>query len=158
MPLIDITHFFGDFNIGQKSEASVKNKIDQYITAYESEYLDKALGEDFAHLVNSSTSDPRFDPLEDLLKQKPSPIAGYVFCKYQRSESVVASGSGDIKVKSENASRSPESYRIRVAWNIMVDRTKTIQKYLMENSSTYPEFKYCDVSQSVLTKINDFGI
>lgn len=158
MSLIDHTYFFGDFNIGQKSSDPVKNKIGQYISAYESEYLDKALGADFAHLVNVSTSDPRFDTLEEMLTEKPSPIAGYVFCKYQKSEVSVASGSGDITVRPENSTRSPESYRMRVAWNLMVNLTRKIHKYLLDNAETFPEFRYCDINRSVVTKTNDFGI
>lgn len=158
MSLIDIQYFFNDFNIAQKSEPSVASKIQEYIDMYELEYIEGALGEDFAALFNASTGVTRFTPLEALLKKEPSPIAGYVFYHYLRSEAIVATGSGDAKMKAENATRSPESYRMRIAWNIMVDKTRAIHKYLAKNSSVFPEFDLYETNCELVSKVNDFGL
>lgn len=158
MSLISLDNFFNDFNVAQKSESSVTSKLQEYIDMYEPEYIEGALGEDFAVLFNASSTPSRFDPLEEMLKKEPSPIAGYVFYHYLRSEAIVATGSGDARLKSENASRSPESFRLRIAWNIMVERTIKIQNYLIKNKVTFPEFNLCYTNFELRKKVNDFGL
>lgn len=157
MSLIDVTYFFGEFNIGQKSHQEVKDNIQRYIDTYEAEYLEKALGEDFAALYNGST-DPRFDDLTDMLKKKPSPIAGYVFFNYQNDMFIQAGGMGDVRTDSENSERSPETYRMTKAWNIMVKYTKRIQRYLRENKSLFPEFSIYKTDCYLVQQVNSFGL
>lgn len=158
MPLITEQDFFDDFNIAQKREDSVAAKIASYIDMYEQEYIEGALGEDFAALFNANLADARFAELQDILTRRPSPIAGYVFCMYLQSESVVATGSGDAKGKAENATRSPESLRLIIAWNIMVDKTRKFQCWLEKNQATYPEFDRFKTNVDLISKVNHFGI
>ena len=158
MSLIDKSYFFNDYNIAQKDAAPVASKIQQYIDLYEAEYIEGALGEDFAALFNAGPAEPRWTALSDELKKKPSPIAGYVFWHYLRSEAIVGTGSGDAKMKSENATRAPESYRMRIGWNKMVEQTRKLHAFLKKNAATYPEFVLCQTNPDLISKQNDFGL
>lgn len=157
MSLIDYTHFFGDFNVGQLSAPDQRENLQQYIDMYESEYIEKCLGEDFSALFNAEIAETRFDNLQQMLLKRPSPITAYVFWHFQRSRAIVATGSGDARLATENATRSPEAYRMRIAWNKMVDRTRVIQCFLNDNA-TYPEFNICETDPCLREKQNDFGI
>lgn len=158
MALIDITYFFGEFNISQKSHAPVSEGINDYIDTYEPEYIEKALGEDFAALFNANPSDPRFDDLQAMLIKTPSPIAGYVFFHYQRDHAIISTGAGDARAKSENSERSPEVYRMTKAWNTMARKTRKIQRYLLDNATIFPEFKLCETDRFLIEPINDCGL
>ncbi len=157
MPLITKLFFFDEFNIAQKSEQSVEARINSFIAKYEPEYIEGALGKSFAALFNGSSED-RFTTLADMFKANPSPIAGYVFWHYQRTDAIFATGSGDSRGKAENATRSPESYRMRIAWNIMVERTREIHCYLRQNKDVYPEFDQYKIDRDLIIKQNDFGL
>lgn len=158
MAIINETYFFGAFNIGQKSSPAVKQNIIEAIDTYEPQYLDEALGEDFAALFNAEIEDERFEVLENMFKEGQSPIAGYVFFHYQRENSLQATGSGDVIPKAENAKVSINGYRMRVAWNIMVRNTRKIQKFLIDNCDTYPEFDICLTNSDVVINLNDFEL
>lgn len=153
--MIDETYFFNEFEIGNK--AIMTPKILEYIANYEPEYIEKALGKDFAALYNGST-DPRFDTLDDMFKAKPSPIAGYVFWHYQRDTAIISAGAGDTKGKVENGTRTPELYRMVTAWNIMAEKTREIRKYLKDNRAIFPEFQFYETCYDLIKKQNVFGI
>ena len=158
MALIDITYFFGEFNIAGKAHQEVASNITRYIDTYEPEYLEAALGEDFAALFNAQPLDPRFNDLQAMLEKKPSPVAGCVFFHYQRDNGIIATGAGDARSKSENSERSPEVYRMTKAWNIMAKKTRKIQRYLMDNAVTFPEFDICKTDRFLVEPINSFGL
>jgi hypothetical protein len=157
MALINFEHFFNEFNVAQKAQPAVQDKLQDYIDTYELEYLEGVLGDEFSALVSASP-DARFQVIKARLTAKPSPITAYVFFNYQRDMIINATGSGDSKSKPENATRSPESFRMRIAWNIMVDKNKKLWKWLCDNQATYPEFDIMKVDGSFGLKVNDFGI
>lgn len=158
MSLIDQTYFFNEFSIAQKSHAPVAENLQYYIDTYEPEYIEKALGEDFAALFNATPLDPRFDDLQDMLTKKPSPIAGYVFFKYQQDLGIMATGAGDARSKNENSDRAPEVYRMVRAWNLMAKLTRKVRKYLCENKAIFPEFKIDETDCFLTDRINEFGL
>jgi len=158
MSLIDVTYFFNEFDIAQKQSPAVAERLQYYIDTYEVEYLEKALGEDFAALFNASVADPKYDDLQEMLKSKPSPIAAYVFYMYQRDEAIVSTGEGDARSKSENAARISETYRMTKAWNIMVRLTRRIHAYLNKNSDIFPEFGLAYTDYYLSRNQNDFGL
>lgn len=155
--IIDITYFFDEFNIAQKSTATVIDKIGRYIVNYEREYIEKAIGKDFAALFNGS-SDPIFGDLEDMLKAKPSPIAAYVFFHYQRDNVVLQGSAGDSIGKVENGNRISEGYRMVTAWNIMVDETREVRQYIIDNKTIFPTFDVYQCDFFLNKKLSNFGI
>lgn len=158
MSLITISQFFNEFNIGQKGQSTVAEKLQYYIDTYEPEYIEKAIGEDFAALFNASPLEPRFDDLEAMFKADPSPIVGYVFYHYQRDSMTQSGGAGDTRSAVENGKRTPEIYRMTVAWNIMVDKTRKIRAYLKKNATIFPEYNLYDTDLDLTCKINVMGL
>lgn len=158
MSLISINKFFGDFNLAQKNDPAVAAKIQHYINIYEPQYLESVLGEDFAALFNAEVEDSRFEDLKNKLIADPSPIAAYVFCNIQESSYVMATGSGDAKPKTENATVAPTVYRNVRAWNIMAAQTEKLWKWLLKNKDIYPEFDITKVDGSFMKSTNVFGI
>lgn len=158
MSLIDQTYFFNEFSIAQKSHAPVASKLEEYIDTYEPEYLERAMGDDFANVFMDDNSDSRFDDLNTMLKKKPSPIAGYVFFHYQQDLSIMATGAGDARSKNENSDRSPETYRMVKAWNLMAKLTRKVRKYLCENEDLFPEYKEWEADCFLTNKINEHGL
>jgi|GEM_PF-4537575 len=158
--LIDISYFFNELKIAQKSQGEVSSLLNSYIGTYEPEYLGKILGNDFYELFKTgiSNSEQRFVTLKDMLLVKPSPIAAYVFFYYQRDNAIISTGAGDATTKTENAIRVPERSRQVRAWNIMAKGSSKMIRYLIDNKEAYPEFDIEKSCRDIRCKLNVFGI
>lgn len=160
MSLIDISSFTGVINIAGKDKPSVAPQLQMMIETYEPEFLNKLLGDDFYQLYLDNQNEQRFTDLIDYLvpENNRSVIAFYVFYMYQYEFLASATGGGDVTSISENANNVSSSYRMRQAWNFMVDMNRKFYKWIEVNKDTYPEFTFCGIDKNLIYKINDFGL
>lgn len=112
MPLIDLTYFEGEINIGQLDAIEVQTLINSFIKKYEAVYLKKVFGDTS---IDTSTLSAN----EDILQA----IAYYVYYHYVRNELYARSGIGETIPQAENANVVSPTYRAIYAYNEMVNYT-----------------------------------
>ena len=156
--IINKSYFFGDLNIGQLNQLYVQDALEDAINVYEAEYLKKAFGKTFYDFIINNQSNPAYSDLMDLLKKERSPIACYVFYHYQRQIAYQASGVGDVRPKVENATRTNETYRMVIAWNIMVERSLEIYLLITRDSKYKSHVDRLEIDRDIYRKINYFDI
>lgn len=149
MSLIDKSYFTKNLHIGDLSNVldGTPTMLDAYITRYEKEYLIKLLGQDlYAEFVAGLEEDPVPQKWIDLKNEivdetfKVSPIANYVYCKWQYQNYTKNVGIGQVKNKAENAV-VVRPYDMQVmAWNDMVDMGKDVLKFVYSNITDYPSY------------------
>lgn len=142
MSLIDKSYFTKNLHIGDLSNVldGTPTMLDAYITRYEKEYLIKLLGlELYNEFVSGLEEDPVPQKWIDLKNEivdetfKVSPIANYVYCKWQDQNYTKNVGIGQVKNKAENAIVvRPYDMQVK-AWNEMVDMNLNIGEYLWVN-------------------------
>lgn len=180
MPLIDTSYFFGDLNIGQKSE--VAGSLSEFILEYEDRLLNDLFGYAFKKVYDTGigASTEKYVAIRDgkeytnrsgqLAKWrglkytigtvKKSPIANYVYWHWMQNEASSTTGTGEVKLNAQNAtSVSPAGKMVR-AWNEMVQMVYELIEFLLSNENDYPEFIdwYVYIPASLLRKQNLFGI
>lgn len=132
---IDSTYFWGRLKIGgilnQNSSAqgvANKNKtndIDRYISKYQKEYLLYLLGVKVYENVPDEIMALIVDEESGI-----SPIANYVFCKYQMDTATFPTASGQKKLTAANTTEADIRPVIAAAWNEMVDMNQIIHQTL----------------------------
>lgn len=159
--LIDITYFFGNILIAQKS--SDAGNINWFIQEYEPKVLLALLGYDTHKLLLAHIAGPAVARFTDLVDGKEytdmngivrkwrglkftentnkiSLIAYYVYCKYAANESSSTTGTGEKVADAQNSSSTSARKKISDAWNKMVEMNCELYHFLLSNQATYPEF------------------
>lgn len=159
MLLIDKTHFFDTLSIDHNA-VGASDKLYRYIDVYQQEYLVKLLGAENVNTFINNINDPLFATLKSLLVSPISPIACYVFTKFQRDNLIKATSMGDSKSISENSTLASQSFRIVEAWNIMVGKNNEIVKYMIRNRKDLSEqLSYnCLFNKDLFARQNHFGL
>ncbi len=175
--IITYEYFRGTLSLPQTVNADGQALLTQFITQYEDEFLEKALGLELATglKTNIASADPKWVALRDGTDfqnslgrldrwvgfvnntTKISPIANYVYYKFVEDGITQTAGIGEVQAKGENADRVYPQLKLQSAWNRMVEMLRRLHDYLRLNRDTYPEFdnyRYGGVSK----KINQFGI
>lgn len=134
--LIDNTYFVGELRIEglvlnegsaivNHAQKAIADNVQYYIDRYEKEYiinlLGLKLGTEFITYINDGLNDNlSFDFLKEVLSNPITPVAMYVYCMYQKVETVisVASVSDDADV---NRILSHTGRMIVMVWNNMVN-------------------------------------
>jgi hypothetical protein len=160
--LIDTTYFYEDLSIAQLTEAGVQASVTRYIKKYEPELLHQLLG--YA-LYQSLLGDDATARMTDLIEGKAytnrygvatrwrglkeevdtrlyrSLIACYVYYWYTFYNATVTTGTGEKRLRTENALDADPSVKLVKAWNTMADWACELVAFLEAHADTYPEFR-----------------
>lgn len=165
--LIDDTYFYGDLlivGIGSTSQAQLAKttSVNNFITVYEKDFLRNVLGDDlydaFMAGMAETTPDTRWTSLANQLRNsttKYSPIANYVWYKWQQQSQQLVTATGDKSVAEMNMVRSLNYGKYVNVWNAMKMMLDDFYEWLNDNISTYPEY---EGSSWYYSTINQFGI
>lgn len=175
--VITYEYFRGSLNLPQTISAEGQGLLTQFITQYEDELLEKALGRELglAFKANLASADPIWVALRDGVNftnsrgqldrwvgfkddtNKLSPIANYVFYKFVEDGITQAATSGVVITKAENADPVYPQLKLQEAWNRMAEMLRKLHDYLLLNREDYPAFNYYR-RNDVTKKLNQFGI
>lgn len=165
--LINNTYFIGELRIEglvihegsaivNQSQKAIADNVQYYIDRYEKEYITHLLGQElgieFIAYVNAEKpGNALFDFLKLKLSESITPVAMYVYCKYQKVETIisVASMSDDVDA---NKILGNTGRMIVLAWNSMVELNYSI---LSEASKLSEEIK---TDSNLLSYINSMNV
>ncbi len=152
MAIIDYTYF-------QKAPVIVPNiattpapyaarlaELNQYILIYEEEFLRLLWGDDLYDAYVATPSAARFTALIAKLRDstnKVSPIANYVYIRYQQDHQQVVTSSGDKETTNAGMTSAVNVQMYSNIINHMVSMAERVYDYMADNSATYPEWQ-CD--------------
>lgn len=166
--LIDQSYFVGHLlipNISGTGPVYEGNAIEviRNIQTHEPDYLKALLGVELYELfiagIAETTPAAKWTNLKALIidtNAKTSPIAGYVYFHYMRDRVSIMTGAGEAVSNNENSNPALVQSKMIRAWNNMSNQSDKIIEFLIENSSTYPEW---DSSENeLLETINQFGL
>lgn len=133
------TDFKGQNNIPDKD--LVGENLQWFIDKYEPKLFELLLGSELYTLLKASPGDARFVAiLEPYLE--PSAI-DYIYWFYLDDQGVQLTSMGASQAKKKNAiSVSPYGKMVR-AWNEMAEINRKFHKFMVDNATTYPEYKVC---------------
>ena len=147
--LIDKTYFeTGQCYIPNSNEtgiaaAAIAAEIQGYIDTYEEDFLRGLLGDTLYEYLVAHPSEARIVTLiAHLLNEttKQSPIANYVWFKYQQQNQIITTNGGD-KQTSQSELLPASNYALASGvWNAMVTKNWYIYEWLQTNIATYPEW------------------
>ena len=152
--LIDSEDFVGKWAIAQDDYST--DRLDEYITTFEKQYLVYLLGVELfdlfqADLVAQVPQTARFVSIfnefyiddnscvfhsEGMKKM----LLGMVYFQYVRDNDIKQTPSGTFKNNSELATKFPSFNQVVQRWNQSTDTFGTIQWYICDNPTTYPEY------------------
>lgn len=160
--LIDKSHFFDKLAIDHRA-VGIEEKLYRDIETYEKQYGNKLFGRINWETINNNVNNPNYEELVKLLTDRYSPVACYVFYNHQFNSAVRASSVGDVRSTTDNANIASPLYRMRIAWNMMVDKNREIVDYfrcLDKDSELFTELSVCDMFKngSLFHKENDYGL
>jgi hypothetical protein len=192
--LIDYTYFKGKLLVPNAAETGyVQNELNVIITEEQYNLLQMMLGpvlyEQFVLWYETLPQDTA-NPFNDLLNgkvftndnnfqvnwvglvnsSKLSPIAGYVYCKWQQMNVTQSVSAGEVKTASQNAQAANGSDKFVTAWNSMVDMVDNyfqfMQKYFATNADWVAYRGHwlqwyntqTFYSQPIIHKINSFDL
>ncbi len=178
--VITYQYFRGSLNLPQAANALGQTLLTQYITQFENEFLEMALGYELAQglLTNIASNDPKWKDLRDGveftgnngrlkkwegLKNETtyvSPIANFVYYQFVKSGITEMAEIGAVQPKGENSDRVYPMLKLVDAWNRMVDMVRKLHEFIRLDPDLYPEFNNYPYSNywGVRKKINQFGI
>lgn len=180
--LIDISFFFGELNIAQKTESA--GSVGLFIDELEPRLLTDLLGYELykAFLTGIAAGSPaaKWLALRDGKEYtnraghltywdglvfskgtaKKSLIANYVYWFWMADQSTVTTGTGEKTSAAANAVDASPARKMVRAWNQMVQWNWELIEFLLSNEADYPEFMnyYGRIPQSLVKKQNVFGI
>lgn len=163
--IIDSTYFFGPLAIAQIEQPSVQAEVNDFIAQYETEFLRALLtpglytayiagvqantdeylalknGADFSWLDGSTL---HFNGLVYTEGDKHrSPIANYVYCRYQQHNRSVSTGTGEKELAAQNATNISVAHKVVAAWNDMVQQNEMLVRFIVaKGSAVYPGWAY----------------
>lgn len=160
---VDKSYFFDKLTIDHNS-VGANDKLYRYIAEYTKVYGVKMFGLGNWNIITNNIDNPDYSYLVELLRsQINSPIACFVFWNYQFQSVVHASGMGDVRSTTDNAHLVSATFRMRIAYNSMVDANREIKRYLYDEIHKHNKFEDLDKhtlfrDKSMFQKENDWGI
>lgn len=147
----------GDFTGKYAISQNTYSTLDNYIAKYEELYLIELLGVELfelfkasvtAHVPASGIYKTIFDPIREddgdcirISEGIKEMLLGFIYFEYMRDLPYAATPSGIVAGQSENnRETSGEENNIYGRYNISIKSYKTIQWYIGEHSSDYPDF------------------
>jgi hypothetical protein len=163
--ILDTSYFIGPITIEGIGEASVDERLTVLIGLYEPEFLQKALGYEFATLFSNGAAAPTPDARWTNLKQgttytydghtynyrglahagaslfdRYSPIAKYVYCMWLRDTVTSVGRMGGVQSQTENATRVDSMQKQCDVWNSIFQDLVELYRFLNRQPLIYPEF------------------
>jgi hypothetical protein len=148
-------------------DLAIREILEIAITDYETEVLKLFLGYDVSDADNfynlyiaGKDSETRFIALKNLIvdsTNKRSAITGYVYFKFWKFNLSGASKHGFVRNQISGGEYVEDWGKICSTWNKSVQMWEDIHDWLIENSSTYPEYENTALPDE-LGYINVFGI
>ncbi len=166
IPLIDYTYFDTYLNISGISGTTVpalarRSELNAYIKRYEKKALISILGEDLYNAFQAGlvgTVAARWVALKAQLVDttaKTSPLANYVWYKWQQTHQQTTTAQGDRQTNTENMGAHQNDALYVHVWNELVEFLPDFYEWLDTNVATYPEY---NGEQWDIDEINTFGI
>lgn len=164
MAYITTTDFINKFEIHTIDIDDAK--LTSYIDRYEMIYLIEMLGKELYDLFTQGVIDEEviyetlFNPFVvqlntgEILNSRGvvDMLLGFIYFEYQRDAKVQQTPIGTVKMKSENSERAGnQNTNIFGRYNESIDTYHAIQKYILDNESTYSTFKGIEKGYSYLT-------
>ena len=180
--IVDISYFFGDLTIAQKSDAAVSSSLTWFIDEMEPKLLTDLMGYELKKLYDAGItgSIPKYIDIRDgkeytnrsgiLTKwrglkfldgtAKKSLIANYIYWHWLQNENTITTGTSEKIANSPAAINVSSSQKMVRAWNQMVDWINELAEFLLTYPVDYPEFQnhYGRIPRSLYKKQNVFGI
>lgn len=152
--IIDETYFTGPLNIEGLHDDSVTSKaiiggLRTFIDRYENEYLRLILGSELSREFIAYLNDysvekkpiKRWDHLRDLLAERDTPIANYVFFHYARARQVQMTSLG--ATVSNIGDNAASSFVMCIpAWNDAVYMNERVYWFLSDREKEYNGFVF----------------
>jgi len=161
MSIITLPYFRDEIMLPNISQLTVSELVTQYITTYETQFLQKVLGYSLAKdfIVGLAVmptpaqkwldlrdgkefTDPDTSTLTKWIGWKDlttyqSAIAYYVYYKIRKDTTIFTTASGDAASTHENSFNVGSGRKMAFAWNQMCDWNYLVWQYLWVNKSTY---------------------
>lgn len=160
--IIDETYFRGEINIPQLSQPAVLEKLELFITKYETKFLVQAFGLELFSLILVYLATPDGDPIEERIRdivegvefsydeelqiwgglrntEKQSPVANFIFYHYVLDAITFLSQVGEAGSVAENSQKVSSDDRLVFVNNEMVQMMESLKKLM--RSGDYPEYK-----------------
>ena len=146
----------GQFSVAKQTELAA------FIAVHEKVALRDILGDDLYTAYQSGLSTSPIPPRITALKAqlvdataKTSPLANYVWYKWQQTHQQITTAQGDRATVSDNLTTSYATELYVSVWNEMVDALADFYDWLGDNIADYPEY---DGTVFNLKYINALGI
>lgn len=177
--IIDISFFYGNVYIAQKSEASVTALLQEYINKYEPIFLEGILGRELYKLfyawLDAQVPGDRFDlilrgaeftygsprnweGLKVQVNTAPdkfrSIIANYVYCQWMRDKITESTGSGEKILEGQNSISVSVNEKLVTVWNEMATSCRDLVRFLESDSVAYPEFNRLYIKYGLVKFMN----
>jgi len=154
--LVTISDFVGDFFLQQ--DITTQNAFNSIRDEWDRVYIRRMLGVELGNLfladfdVNTPTTlDSRFQTIYDPIQEDSNGIIiesrgikymmkGIVWYYFARQNNTIVSTGGNKTTDSENSTPSDQSFFLAKNFNQAIHTGREIQRYIRENSSTYPEY------------------
>lgn len=166
MALIDYTYYYSNtliVGLGCNSEAEIAKttEVESFSARYEKKFLRAVLGDDlYDAFIAGFTGTPaaKWTALANQLRDataKTSPIANYVWYKWQQQNQQLSTATGDKTATELNLVRSSNYGKYVNVWNAMCEQLDDFYEWLNDNTATYTEW---DGTTWEYDTINQFGI
>lgn len=149
MPILDLTYFHDEIHIAQRSQVDVQDSLMYFIDKYEPEILRRLLGkelyQEFIVGLGQPTVAQKWVTLRDWLfnsNLKTSPVANYVYVKYQENTETKSVGIGNGQSLSENVRVVTPVRNMTRAWNEMCNQFQEVHEHIRENIEDYPNYRF----------------
>jgi len=165
-PLVDYTYFDCSVNISGIAGTSdpvlaKRTELQTYINRYEKEALINILGDDLYTAFQAGltgTVAARWLTLKAVLidtTAKTSPLANYVWYKWQQTHQQITTASGDRQTNTENMGAHQNDMLYCYVWNDIPAFLPDFYEWIDANVATYPEY---DGNVWDCDEINAYGI
>lgn len=180
--LIDISYFFGEINIAQKTESagSLGNFIDEMEPRLLTDLLGYELWKAYSAGISAGSPLAKWTAIRDGKEYtnraghltywdglvftkgnaKKSLIANFIYWHWMADQSTVTSGTGEKASAAANGVDASPARKMVRAWNQMVKWNAELCEFLLSNPTDYPEFQtyYSRIPGDLLNYQNTFGI
>jgi len=180
MALIDSTYLTGELYIANTASGPVADTLGTFIEKYSRELLNKVLGiemrQSFLSGLEAASPEQRWLDLRDGLgfatnggdlewvgfansQLKASPIANYVFFKYNIYLIDQSVGAGNLHPTVENGYIASPIKKLTRAWNEMVLMLRSLVYLLEAEKELYPEwYGRCNMDMDIVNTVNYMGL
>jgi len=141
--IVQQSDFVGEIQIANKSQDDVSADLAYFITKYQPIVLKQLFGDSFFALFDTGmNAEPQEARFVSLVANTPIQAVcdNFTYYWYIRDQITQTVGVGNVQTKAANATVTTGGRKLIRAWNEMVKNVYEVIRYLMDNSTTYPEY------------------